>query len=179
MSLSGLASPLAPKPSPPTPLTPYNPRLGPVITPDLWTEEMFTHPLTPSLLSNQTDPAAFINKRKALRLAPTPAVIVTEYAGQVHSIDPVSPATLSTEADCAIAFAHLLRLGLDSTKVEIKEEVNLGGGAQRYQWNGEDRRQYTIGPLIVGQLLLRYAITPDHLADAKTLEELTAADLLR
>lgn len=166
-----------PKPVVPTAATPYDPKAGPVIRPEHWTPEMLAAPLTQSLLANQVDPAAFINKRRSIQESPSPAVVVTEFNGTVHSVAPVLPTSIASADEVGLIFAHLLTLGMDGT-VPITESP-LGGGAQRVEWNGETRRKYMIGTLNVGNLALRYAVTPDLLADAATKAELQAAGMLR
>lgn len=158
---------------------PYDPKTGPVITPEMWTEEMLTWtcPLTQDLLSNQTDPAGFTNTRRALRETPTPAVVVTEYDGVVHSTDPLNPVTLSSQTDATNMLAHLRTLGMNPDLKE--EETELGGGAQRYEWNGETRRQWIIDALNVGLLCLRYAVLLVDDADAETTKELQTNGMMR
>lgn len=166
-----------PKPVVPTAETPYDPKVGPVIRAEHWTPEMLAAPLTQSLLANQVNPAGFLAARLAPIQAPTPAAVITEWAGRVHSIDPMNPETLSTAEQATAMYAHLIGLGM-STSFGV-DETPLGGTGHRYEWADETRRQYQIGSLNVGQLARRYATTLYTLADQQTIAELTAAGMMR
>lgn len=161
----------------PTASTPYDPKVGPVIRPEHWTPEMLAAPLSQSLLANQTDPALFLAARRAKCEAPTDAVVVTEYAGTVHSIAPLNPTTLCSYEDATAMYVRLVELGMNP--LTDVNEVPLGGPAQRYDWRGETRRQFAIGPLNVGLLVRRYAVTIKFMADQQTVEEIRAAGMMR
>lgn len=168
-----------PKPVIPTASTPYDPKVGPVIRPEHWTPEMLAAPLTHSLLCNQVDPAAFVAARRKRLETPSPATIVTEYNGVVHSEAPFSQPeqSLATPEDATAMFARLLGLGM-SPSFGLVEAI-AGDGPNRYEWHGETRRRYTIGSREVGGLILRYAKTMDTLADQMTRDELIAAGMMR
>ena len=54
----------------PSEIPPYDPKVGPRITRDMWTQEMLTRDLPADLLRNIVEPAAFLNAR--VRAAHTP-----------------------------------------------------------------------------------------------------------
>lgn len=163
----------------PTAATPYDPKVGPVIRPEHWTPEMLAAPLTHSLLCNQVDPAAFVAARRARLETPSPATIITEYSGVVHSEAGFhQPAqSLATPEDATAMYVRLLSLGMSPTFDVVEQPA--GGSADRYEWRGETRRKYAIGALAVAGLVRRYATTMDTLADQQTVEELRAAGMLR
>jgi len=166
------------KPVIPTAAIPYDPKVGPVIRPEHWTDEMLAEPLTQALLANQTDPAGFLNARRARCNRPTEAVVVTEFDGTVHSVAPFYiPSTLCSGEDATRMLSYLMGLGMDPM-IPLIESV-LGGGGQRYDWRGETRRSWMIGSLNVGGLILRYAVTLAFIADEMTKSELKAAGMLR
>lgn len=167
------------KPVTPTVSTPYDPRVGPVITSAHWTPEMLAAPLTHSLLCNQVDPGGFVAARRARLEIPSTASIVTEYNGVKHSeagfFQPEQ--SLATPEDATAMLARLLGLGMSPTFTLV--EAIAGEGPNRYEWRGETRHRYTIGALEVAPLVLRYAVTMDTLADQMTRAELAAAGMMR
>lgn len=167
------------KPVTPTASTPYDPRVGPVITSAHWTPEMLAAPLTHSLLCNQVDPGGFVAARRARLEIPSPASIVTEYNGVKHSeagfYQPEQ--SLATPEDATAMLARLIGLGM-SPSFELVEQP-AGSSADRYEWRGDERRKYAIGSLSVAGLVRRYAVTMDTLADQMTRAELAAAGMMR
>ncbi len=160
-------------PAGPAPIPAYNPKVGPVITPAMWTSEMMTMPMTHELLANQVDPAAFINARKAMLNKPTDAQVVSLYNG---STTPLSPQAMATMEQAEGMRNYLVQqLGMSPTDLTDQSPV----GAYRVEWGNDPRRLVGIGPLSVGALLARYATTPKELADQQTRDELRAAGLLK
>lgn len=157
----------------------YDPKIGPAITPAMWTDEMLAAPLTHSLLCNQVDPGGFVAARRARLELPSLAAIVTEYAGVKHSeAGYEQPAqSLATAEDATAMLVRLIGMGMDPTIELVVPQA--GGTAHRYAWRGETRRPYMIGALVVAGLVRRYATTMDTLADEMTLAELQAAKMLR
>jgi hypothetical protein len=153
-------------------IPPYDPKVGPRITPDMWTMEMLCGPLTQDLLANQKDPAAFLNARKSLLTQPTPAKVVSLHDG---SSNPLSPQSMAT-VEQAEGMREYLVKQLGMLPVDITDQAPVG--AFRVDWGNDPRRLLGIGPLSVGALLMRYATTPKELADQQTREELKAAGLL-
>jgi hypothetical protein len=151
-------------------IPPYDPRIGPQITNDMWTEEMLTGELTADQLRNVVDPAGFLNARLAKVQQPTNAHWVDSLTGRKT---PVNPSHLSTREQAEAMLERLRKLGLRNGEVvELRPENPFS----RIDYAGDPRRHYYIGGLSVGLLRERYAKYAKETADAMTVAELHAAE---
>jgi hypothetical protein len=147
-------------------IPPYDPRIGPQITNDMWTEEMLTGELTADQLRNVVDPAGFLNARLAKVQKPTNAHWIDTMTGRRT---PVNPSHLSTREQAEAMLERLRKLGLkDGEIVEIRPENPFS----RIDYVDDPRRHYHIEGLNVGLLVERYAKYPKETADQMTIAEL-------
>jgi hypothetical protein len=150
-------------------IPPYDPKIGPQITNDMWTEEMLTGELTEEQLRNIVDPAAFLNARIERRQKPTEAVWVSTISGARQS---VNPSQMSTPDDAEAMLKRLRALGYSGGGVTEQRPENP---FSRIEYGSDPRRHLNIGEFNVGLLLERYAKYPKEQADQMTLTEIARA----
>ncbi len=147
-------------------LPPYDPRLGPRISRDMWTEALLTEDLPAELLRNVQDPADLLRARIERLRQPTNAKVVSGYDG---TETPINPSFLSTRAQAEAVREKLIALGLEAGEIQ---EVEVAGGPFATDWADEERRMYTINGLNVGLILERYAAFPKEYADRMIRDEI-------
>ena len=155
----------APETEAPSGIPPYDPKVGPRITRDMWTQEMLTGDLPADLLRNVVEPAAFLNARVRALHNPTDAQIVSACDGDSQ---PLNASLLSSREQAETMLERLRNLGIAPGEIQESEP---GGGPFQVDYAGDDRRFFHIGGLNVGLLLQRYAGHVVEYADALTLEE--------
>ena len=147
----------------------YDPKVGPQVTNDMWTNEMLTADLTQELLMNMKDPAAFLNARKQLLQRPTDARSIAPDGTST----PINPQNMST-MDAAVAMRERL-MALGMRPIEISEEPTTWF---RIDYGTDDRRHYHLGALNIGKLQEIYATHTKDMADQMVREELRNQGLL-
>ena len=150
-------------------IPPYDPKVGPLITNDMWTEEMLTGDLTQDFMRNVVDPAALLNARLEATHSPTNASVVNVEDG---SSQPLNASHLSTMAQAEAMLERLNSLGINTDG--IKESV-FSSGPFSYDFAGDERRIFEIAGMNVGQLVERYSKYSLESADNMTLAEHSAA----
>ncbi len=145
-------------------IPPYDPKRGPRITPEMWTEEMLTEDVSEELLRNMTDPAGFLNARLARLRQPTTARVLNGYDG---SSTPLNPAQLSTREQAERVAERLQELGVDAGEIN---EADISGGPFGIDWGQESRRLYHVGTWNVGLVTELYAKYPVGLANQMILD---------
>jgi len=158
---------LWPKPQRFATIPPYDPRLGPVITKAMWTEQMLTGELTADQLRNVVNPADFLKARLARVRKPTKAVWIDPMTNRLQA--DVNPGSLSSREHAEAMDARLRSLGYSGRGVH---EVIMENPFSVIDWRGETRRFYYVGPLQAGALVERYAKYPREAADQITKSEL-------
>lgn len=143
----------------------YDPKVGPTITPEMYTDEMLDSVFDAEFLKNVKDPAGFIQARIARLLRSTPAV-VRGPAGL--DPQPLNPAHLSTLAQAKAMLQRLRELGIEAGPIT---DSSFSGGPFSQDYGTEQRRPYEIGGMNVGALLLLYAVHPKEVADQMVLAE--------
>ncbi|MEZ5356676.1 MAG: LysM peptidoglycan-binding domain-containing protein [Bryobacteraceae bacterium] len=156
------AGPAAPKQAA---IPPYDPRKGPQITNDMWTEEMLTGDLSENQLRNIVDPAAFLNARLAHCQQPTSA----KWVNSNGSTSQVNPSQMSTREQAEAMLVRLRGLGLQGGEII---QPSMSNPFSYLDYGDDPRRHFQIGGLNVGLLLERYAKYPKDAADRMTLAEL-------
>lgn len=155
----------APETETPSEIPPYDPKVGPRITRDMWTQEMLTGDLPAELLRNVVEPAAFLNARVRAALNPTNAHIVS---GSDGDSQPLNAVLLSTREQADTMLERLRDLGISPGEVQESEP---GGGPFQVDYSGDSRRFFHIGGMNVGLLMQRYAGHVVEYADSLTIEE--------
>ncbi len=145
-------------------IPPYDPRRGPQITKDMWTEEMLTGELSADLLHNIKDPADFLNARRDKIRRPTDATVRNLADG---GSSPVNPTMLATKDQAEAMRTRLEQLGLNPGPVE---EITFGG-MFAIDYGTDDRRMFTINGMGVGALLETFARNPIEVAERKILDD--------
>jgi hypothetical protein len=146
-------------------IPPYNPRIGPQISNDMWTEQMLTAIAVPNdLVKNMKDPAAFLNARAALLRRPTAANIVNPYGGS----QTLNAYWMSTPEQAEVMRQIIAGLGVDAPVEDCPPQLTRFG----IDYAGDPRRFFQVAGLNVGELLERYAMYPKEIADAMTQQEL-------
>jgi hypothetical protein len=150
-------------------IPPFDPRKGPQITNDMWTDEMLDGEVTEAQLRNVADPAGFLNARLARLQKPTNAIWINHFKGDTSA---VNPSHMSTREAADAMLKRLQALGLRGGQVEERVPSNA---VSRIDYKDDPRRHFYIGNLSVGLLLERYAKYPREMADRMTLAELHEA----
>jgi hypothetical protein len=149
-------------------IPPYDPRKGPQITNDMWSEAMLTGDITESQLRNIVDPAGFLNARLAHAQRPTTAKFVNHNGSTTR----VNASQLSTREQAEAMLTRLRALGLVGGEVV---EPQMANPFSYVDYGDDPRRHFQIGNLNVGLLIERYAKYPKEAADRMTLAELGEA----
>jgi len=149
----------------PRSIPPYDPKVGPQITPEMYTEEMLTEPFDAAFLRNVKDPAGFMEARLARLLRPTSAV-VRGPAGLAPQ--PLNPGYLSTLEQAKTVLERLRKLRIDAGEIT---DGSFSEGPFWIDYAGDERRAYYIGSINVGALLRLYATYPVEVADQMVLDE--------
>ena len=130
-----------------------------------WTPEMLTGDLAPETLQSVSSPSEFLQARLAEVRRPTEANVTNDHDG---TASPLNSSFLSTREQAEQMQRRLEALGLTGLAIE---EMNLNGGPFQVDWNGEDRRIYTVGGLCVGLLVEKYARNTAESADRMILDQ--------
>ena len=141
----------------------YDPRRGPTVTREMWTDDMLQGTVSSGELRIVDSPADFLNERLAQVQKPTDAT-VTSGMGSTS----INPSFLSTMDQAEEIKARLEDLGIDLGEIR---ECHPAGGPFTVDWATEDRRMYDIGGLNVGLIVERYARYPKEFADQMMLDQ--------
>ncbi|MEZ5403567.1 MAG: hypothetical protein R2729_28060 [Bryobacteraceae bacterium] len=142
----------------------YDPRKGPQITNDMWTDEMLTGDLSENQLRNMVDPAGFLNARVERLRRPTTAV----FRNSNGSVSPVNVQQMSTRDDAEAMLVRLRALGLPVGEIV---QPSMSNPFSFLDYGDDPRRHFEIAGMNVGLLLERYAKYPREAADRMTLAE--------